>query len=79
MTGFANKIVSVIIVTCGRLNYLKPSLDSIRKQSYENLEVKVINNTFNQELEKVIADGYPEFHFTPISTTLIIALRLILE
>ena len=60
MTGFANKIVSVIIVTCGRLNYLKPSLDSIRKQSYENLEVKVINNTFNQELEKVIADGYPE-------------------
>ena len=61
MTGFANKIVSVIIVTCGRLNYLKPSLDSIRKQSYENLEVKVINNTFNQELEKVIADVYPEF------------------
>lgn len=60
MNGLTNRIVSVIVVTCGKLDYLKPCLDSIRRQSYKNLEVIVINNTYNQELEKVIADAYPE-------------------
>lgn len=60
MTDLANKIVSIIIVTCGKLDYLSRCLDSIRKQSYKNLEANIINNTYNQELEEMIADVYPE-------------------
>src|SRR3989338_5887683 len=60
MNGLTNIIVSVIVVTCGKLDYLSRCLDSIKKQSYKNLEASVINNTYNQELEKVIADIYPE-------------------
>lgn len=60
MNNLANKIVTVVIVTCGRLDYLKPCLVSVRKQSYNNLEVIVINNNYNQGLEREIAGVFPE-------------------
>lgn len=55
-----NKIVTVIIVTCGKLDYVSRCLDSIRKQSYKNLEAIVINNAYNQKFEEMIAGAYPE-------------------
>lgn len=60
MEDLTNKIVSIVIVTCGNLDYVIRCLDSIRKQSHKNLEVSVINNTRNEQLDKKIAGIYPE-------------------
>jgi GT2 family glycosyltransferase len=40
-----NSLVSIVIVTIGIKNYLWSCLDSIKAQSYPNLEVIVINNS----------------------------------
>jgi len=55
-----DKIVSVIIVTCGVRDYLRSCLDSIRKQTYKNLEIIVIDNSLNQDFSRKIVKCYPE-------------------
>lgn len=60
MEDLTNKIVSAVIVTCANLDYSLRCLESIRRQSYKNLEVSVINNTRNHEFEKNISEAYPE-------------------
>lgn len=45
MNEMSNRLVSIIIVTMGRGNYLSLCLDSIKKQTYPKLEVMVIDNS----------------------------------
>ncbi|MBL7196794.1 MAG: glycosyltransferase [Candidatus Omnitrophica bacterium] len=55
-----NKIASIVIVTCGAKDYLRSCLDSIREQTYKNLEIIVIDNSLNQNFSKEIIRCYPE-------------------
>lgn len=59
MQGASNKIVSVIIVAGGIKSYLKSCLDSLKNQTYTNLEVIVIDNSLNQNFSREIARCYP--------------------
>lgn len=62
MKDLTNKIVSAVIVTCGNFDYVSRCLDSIRKQSYKNLETSIINNTYNQKFEEKISAAYHEVY-----------------
>jgi len=53
-------LVSIIVVTCGVKNYLWSCLDSIKEQTYKNLEIIVIDNSINQILSQKISRSYPE-------------------
>ncbi|MDD2752799.1 MAG: glycosyltransferase family 2 protein [Candidatus Omnitrophica bacterium] len=55
----SNTIVSTIIVTCGKANYLKKCLDSCRGQSFKNLELIVIDNSDHGALSSEIQKQYP--------------------
>ncbi len=55
-----NTIVSIVIVTRGVGNYLESCLDSIRNQTYKNLETIVIDNSLNQDFARETAEDYPE-------------------
>lgn len=51
--------VSVIIRTCNRPSVLRNALDSIRKQTYQNIEVIVVEDNENKS-EKMIREHYPD-------------------
>lgn len=55
----SNKIVSVIVVTCGVKDYLRSCLDSIKEQLYPGLEIIVIGNMLNQQFSQEISRYYP--------------------
>ena len=54
-----NKLVSIVIVTAGAKDYLWRCLDSIKAQSFSNLEIIVINNSFNPDFTARIP-GYSD-------------------
>ena len=56
----SNKLVSVVIVTCGIKDYLKSCLDSLKKQTYSAFEITVIDNSLNQNFSQEIGKHYPE-------------------
>jgi len=53
--------VSIIIRTCGRPNVLKHALDSIRNQSYSNIETIVVEDGSNKS-ESYIKDNYNDLN-----------------
>lgn len=55
----SNKIVSVIIVTGGRDNYLRLCLESLKTQTYSHFEVIVIDNSLNPNFIRDITEYYP--------------------
>ena len=55
-----DKIISVIIVTCGVKDYLRQCLDSLKNQTYSNLELIVIDNSLNQNFGQEIIKDFPE-------------------
>jgi GT2 family glycosyltransferase len=55
----SNKIVSVVVVTCGINDYLRACLESVKEQSYSPLEIIVIDNSLNQSFNQDIARSYP--------------------
>lgn len=59
MNGASNKIVSVIVVSCGIKDYLGPCLDSLRTQAIPPLEVIVIDNSLNHDFAQLILKNYP--------------------
>lgn len=59
MDELSNKLVSIIIVTFGIEDYLKHCLDSIKKQSYPELEIIVIDNSPNQSAVQEISKSSP--------------------
>jgi len=60
MNEMSNRLVSIIIVTCGRRDYLRSCLDSIKKQAYSALEIIVIDNSLNPNFSQEIIKRYPE-------------------
>ena len=54
------KLVSIVIVTCGVKNYLGSCLDSLREQTHRSLEIIVIDNSLNQGFRQEIIRRYPE-------------------
>lgn len=55
----SNRLVSIVIVTTGVRDYLWPCLNSLRKQTYLNLENIVIDNSLNPNLSRKINEQYP--------------------
>lgn len=55
----SNKLVSVIIVTCGVNDYLRSCLDSLRQQTYPAAEIIVIDNSLKQDFGQQIIQRYP--------------------
>ena len=60
MQKASNKIVSIIVVTCGVKDYLRSCLNSIREQTYKSLEIIVIDNSLNQDFAQESIRNYPE-------------------
>ena len=60
MRNTSNNLVSVIIVTCGVKNYLRACLNSIRGQTYKNLEIIVIDNSLHPQFGQEIIRQYPQ-------------------
>jgi len=59
MEDTSNKIVSIIVVTCGVKNYIKDCLNSLTTQSYSAPEIIVIDNSFNSNFSQEINECYP--------------------
>jgi GT2 family glycosyltransferase len=59
MKARSNEIVSVIVVTCGMHDYLKPCLDSIREQTYPLIEVILVDNSLNPHFSQAISKANP--------------------
>ena len=55
------KKISINIVTYNALKYLPHCLDSIKKQSFSNYEVLILDNNSSDGSIKYIKDNYPEF------------------
>lgn len=54
----SNRLVSIIIVTCGIRDYLWSCLDSITKQTHSSFEIIVIDNSLNPNLSQQIIQLY---------------------
>ena len=51
-------LVSIIVRTCGRPNILRNALESIRKQTYDNIEVILVED--GQNISESIIEEFPE-------------------
>lgn len=60
MEWSSNKIVSVVIVTCSKKDYLKSCLNSLKNQAYSVFEIIVIDNSLNSNFSQEIIKRYPE-------------------
>ncbi|MDE7313093.1 MAG: glycosyltransferase family 2 protein [Eubacterium sp.] len=55
-------LVSIIIRTCGRPHILKHALESIRRQTYRNLEVIIVEDG-KQTAQKMLQNDFADFSF----------------
>ncbi len=55
----SNRLVSIIVVTAGKKDYIWGVLGSVKKQTYPFLETIVIANSLNANLGKEILKSYP--------------------
>lgn len=69
MNEASNKIVSVVVVSCGIKDYLHPCLDSLKAQVIPAREVIVIDNSLNPDFSREILQNYPfvKLYSTPRS------------
>jgi GT2 family glycosyltransferase len=65
MKEMSNELVSIIIVTAGRGDYLKPCIESVITQTYSDIEIIIIDNSFDCNLVQEICKCYPDIklHF----------------
>ncbi len=56
----SNKLVSIVIVTKGTKKYFSALIDSIKKQSYGDFELTVIDNSVNIDFKRYISESYPD-------------------
>jgi GT2 family glycosyltransferase len=59
MENMSNKIVSVIIVTCGANNYLELCLESLKNQAYSDLEIIIIDNSLSPGFTEKLSSSFP--------------------
>ena len=55
----SNRLVSVVIVTTGVNNYISALLGSLLGQTYQNIEVSIIDNSGKPEVKNKIKESYP--------------------
>jgi GT2 family glycosyltransferase len=60
MKSESNKMISVIIVTAGRGDYLKACLESLHKQTYPDLDIMVIDNSPGAAVGREVIKSYPK-------------------
>lgn len=58
-----NPSVSIVIVTWNGIDYLKPCIDSIRDQRYQQIEVIIIDNASSDGSDKLIESEFPFIRF----------------
>lgn len=56
----SNRLVSIIVVTCGINDYPKFCLDSIKEQIHSNFEIIVIDNSLNKNFHRELKQCYPD-------------------
>lgn len=61
------KKISIIIRTCNRYRFLRIALNSIRNQTYKNIEVVIVEDGENKS-EKFIEDEFSDLNIKYIST-----------
>jgi GT2 family glycosyltransferase len=59
MQSDSNILVSIVIVTSGSKNYLNRCIDSVKTQSYPDLEVIVIDNSLDPGFSVKIRESFP--------------------
>lgn len=59
MKSSSSILVSIIIITSGSKNYLWHCINSIKAQSYPDLEVIVIDNSLNPDSSAKIRESFP--------------------
>lgn len=64
-------LVTVIIPTIGRINYLRGAIDSVLNQSYRNIEIIVSDNKSDISIQHALSDYFDErIHFVRRETRL---------
>ncbi len=58
--GKTLKLVSINIVNWNGLNYLRNCIESIKSQTYENIEINIIDNNSSDDSVRFLSDNYPE-------------------
>jgi GT2 family glycosyltransferase len=58
-------LVSIVIVTYRLKDYLRSCLNSIKEQTYPELEIIVIDNSLDQNFRKEICKDYPDIKLYP--------------
>lgn len=76
MIPTSNGIISVIIVTCGKRDYLLACLDSLAHQVYASLEIILVDNSRNTGLKEEILRLYPKIRIFSSSENLFYAQAL---
>ena len=65
MQNKSNRIVSVVIVTFGVKDYLNACLDSVKEQTFTQLEIIVIDNSLNPNFNREIKEYHPDIKLYP--------------
>ena len=63
MGVWSNKIVSVIVPTIAKEDYLKKCLESIKNQTYPAKEIIVIDNSLDANFHRALSQTYPSVKF----------------
>ncbi|MEX2052642.1 MAG: glycosyltransferase [Candidatus Paceibacterota bacterium] len=58
-----NELASINLVVFNGERYVRHCLDSIKKQSYGNIEVNILDNNSSDGTRKIIKEEYPELKF----------------
>ena len=66
----SNKTISVVVVTAGINDYIKPCLDSIREQTNPPLEIIVIDNSLNENFAQRVISSHPDIKLYSSPTNL---------
>ncbi len=62
MNEMSNRLVSIVIVTAGKNNYIESCLDSVIKQTHPKLEIIAIDNSVNRNFGQDILRRYPNIN-----------------
>jgi len=59
MKSMSSQLISVVVVTAGIKDYINFCLDSLKKQTFPNLEILVIDNSLNPNFSREIKECHP--------------------
>ena len=62
MDPMNNPLVTINLVVWNGEKYIRHCLDAVRAQTYENVEVNILDNASRDRTKKIIKNEYPEFN-----------------